>query len=122
MKAWILAAAALAGCGGALPDESVACADVFVEGLQVTVVSASTGALICDAAVTATDGAYHETLQPSHGPSSAPAPGPCDYIGAGERAGTYRVDATNGAATGAVEVVVTRDQCHVQTRSVTIRL
>lgn len=52
-----------AGCGGGLPgEEGVGCTEIFIFGLNVAVVSATTGAPLCDATVTISDGSYQETL------------------------------------------------------------
>jgi hypothetical protein len=105
------------GCGG-----PVACTLEFRLGLVVTVVNGATGAPRCDARVTITDGAYRETL------ASPPFPGTdggmnCSYEGAGERAGTYTVEASaDGIEKTLTNVVVTRDACHVQTQAITIVL
>jgi hypothetical protein len=123
LKKLCLAGALLAGgsgCGGALGGAG--CTDLYAFGLGVAVVSASTGAAICDATVTISDGAYRETLMPVQGvlPDGGLS---CAFEGAGERAGTYTIDAKSGSSEKTMEgIVVTRDACHVMERSVTIDL
>jgi hypothetical protein len=96
------------GCG---------CSDVAEPGLSVTVVDAATGARICDAIVTATDGSHTETLAPFGAGDN------CQYFGAYERSGTYAVEASSGGRTGSMpNVVVTGGTCHVSTRAVTVTL
>jgi hypothetical protein len=98
------------------------CTPNIVEGLAVLVVSEQTGEHVCDAVVTASEGAYSETLHPRSwaGISS------CLFMGASERNGTYRVRAeAAGFAPGTVsnvKVPLTEDGCHVQTVRTTIRL
>ena len=59
--------------------------------------------------VTASEGTFEERLQ-VQGEGAG-----CVYVGAGERAGTYRIEAVkDGYATAAEEnVVVGEDECHV---------
>ena len=101
----------LPGCG---------CSDIAVPGLSVTVVDAASGARICDAIVTATDGSHTETL------ALFGAGDGCQYFGAYERSGTYAVEASSadgGGRTGSMpNVVVTGGTCHVSTRAVTVTL
>jgi hypothetical protein len=97
-------------------NETHVCPAVAVVGLIVTVDDAATGAPVCDATVTATDGAYSETL-------SAFTAGACTYQGARERAGTYSITAVQGSRTATVDgVTVVSDGCNVVTRQVTITL
>ena len=58
-----------------------ACTAFAAAGLSVAVTNAATGQPICDASVTATDGAYSERLYE----------GACAFAGAVERPGTYVV-------------------------------
>lgn len=102
-----------AGVGAACAPTGVGdtnCTALFAYGLHVTVREDAMGSpRICDAIVTASDGDFEETLEPQ-GPASD-----CVYVGAGERAGTYRVEAAkDGYATVAEDgVVVAADECHV---------
>ena len=86
------------------------CTDIAEAGLTVYVLDQTTGAPICNATVTATDGTYTETLQ-----QTSPASG-CYYAGAYERAGTYDVTvAAPGYATSSQSgIVVPSGVCHVQ--------
>ena len=110
--------APLGGCGSG----SVSCSADFRYGLVVTVIDGATGARICNASVTAVDGAHQETL------GTFPllildGGADCIYQGAGERAGTYSVDARSDAREKLVSgVVVGHDQCHVIARQLTITL
>ena len=107
---------ALGGCGHAI------CTSEFRYGLAVHVVSAATGASICSAAVTAADDTYREALTRVQ-TLDADGGVDCFYQGAGERAGTYTVDAKIGGTEKMVAgVVVTRDACHVVPTAVTIDL
>ena len=73
----------LAGC---LPQfDGTACTDLFAYGVNATVTNATTGAPITDATLTLTEGTYTEVMQLI--PTG-------DYVGAGERAGTYTLTAT----------------------------
>ena len=105
---------AASGCGRA------ACSADYRYGLVVTVIRPSTATRICDATVTATDDGYRETLAVAQTSSDDGGAG-CVYQGAGERAGTYtiqvHVDSSDKVVGG---IVVTRDECHVIPRAVTI--
>ena len=103
------------GCGSG--PGGLACTDIYVFGLNVTVKDDATGTPICDATVTAVDGAYTETLQvQAFG-------GDCTYAGAGERAGNYTITATKSGFMNATQnAVVTADRCHVKGVEVPLRL
>lgn len=93
------------------------CPPVALVGLTVTVTNAANGQPICDATVTATDGAYSETLR-AFG---------CTYGGAYERPGTYVVRAVReGFAPveqGSVRVTRNDDACRsLEGAKVTIAL
>ena len=95
----------------------VACAAYAAAGLSVTVQNAATGEPICDAAVTASEGTYSESL---FGVA-------CTFSGAYERPGTYVVRASRGgfrpSEVGAVRVVMGDDECpHVEQTKVTVWL
>src|SRR5688572_23654555 len=87
-----LAGSAMSACA----PPPVSCTDLFAYGLTVIVTDSTTGERICDATVTVTDGAFAETLEP---PLQSET---CAYVGAGERAGTYRVEATKPEFVGDV--------------------
>jgi hypothetical protein len=99
-----------------VPLESSCTGDV-VEALALTVRD-ETGAAICDATVTASDGAFSAALQPSAGG------GVCVWSGLPERSGVYDVTVSKpGYATVTREnVVVTADRCHVKTVSLDVTL
>jgi hypothetical protein len=99
---------ALPGCG---------CSDEARSGLSVTVNDGATGAPICDATVVASDGDYSETLT-AFGQGDA-----CQYLGATERAGTYKIAVMSGGRTASqTGIVISSGVCHVEQRSVTITL
>jgi hypothetical protein len=104
-----------AACGGP-------CTADYRFGLAVSVLSRSTGARICDATVVISDGSYRETLAPGLFDSTAEAT-QCNYIGAGERAGTYTVVARAATSESTrTDIVVTEDACHVVPRTITLEL
>lgn len=112
---WVLLALLCPCCGG--ERTPVACPAYAAAGLGVAVSDAATGQPICDAAVTATDGAYSEPL---FGVA-------CSFSGAYERPGTYVVRATRqGFLPGelpSVRVVMGGGECpHVQETRVSIQL
>ena len=76
-----------------------------------------TGAEVCDAVVTATDGGYSEVL------SAGGTAQDCAYVGALERSGTYTLTAKVGVVFGTgPSAKVRSDECHVITENVTIDL
>ncbi len=77
----LLLAAAASSCDRGEPP--LACTAFAAAGLNVAVTNAATGQPICDATVTATEGAYSERL----------LEGACSFAGAIERPGTYVVRA-----------------------------
>lgn len=96
--------------------DSQDCSSVALLGLSVRVQDPS-GAEVCDATVTATDGDYSEVL------SAGGAAQNCVFFGAVERPGTYIVTAEAGGVTGTVPgVKVKSDECHVITEEVTVKL
>ena len=100
-----------------------ACTTDARPGLSVSVVDSVTGALVCAATVTATDGSYSETLRTLDPLSSADGGTQCVFFGAGERAGTYTVDATaEGRESRVTGIEVTRNDCHVIPREITLKL
>ena len=94
------------GTGGTTTDATQNCPSVYVYGITATVTDTSTGNRICDATVTLTDvndSSYTETLQ-ARGSGAD-----CRYVGARERAGSYKVDASkSGYQTASVTVTATR--------------
>ncbi len=100
----------LQGCG------SRDCTSVALSGLSVRV-QAPSGAGVCDAVVTVTDGDHSEVL------SAGVTKQGCVYFGAGERPGTYTVTAKAGDVIGTVPGVKVRsDECHVITEDVMVEL
>jgi hypothetical protein len=108
LTAATVAAGLSASCGA--PN----CTAELRNALVVTVRDA-TGSDICTAIVTAIDGNFRARLQ-----STGSSP-PCTYVGPPERKGTYaviaRVDGQSASTSG---IRVTGDQCHVQSRDVTL--
>jgi hypothetical protein len=97
-------------------SESHVCPAIAVDGLIVTVDDAATGAPVCDATVTATDGTFSETLAPF-------TVGACTYQGVRERAGTYSITAVEGSQTATVNgISVASDGCNVVPRQVTMTI
>src|SRR5438876_6759286 len=88
-----------------LPGQK-ACTALFAYGVSSSVTNAATGAPITNATLTLQDGDYTEVMQ------SFPTG---DYVGAGERAGTYTLTAqAPGFETKTIEgIVVTQGECHV---------
>jgi hypothetical protein len=112
---------AIALCSGQISCAQT-CTDDFRYGLSVSVVDRVTGAPICDATVTATDGTYSETLRilPDADVDGGTR---CVYLGAGERAGTYAIDARGeGRQSSTTGIELTRDACHVVGRAVRLEL
>lgn len=106
----IASGSGLAGC------TSTSCTTEARASLIVTVVNAA-GRRVCDASVTATDGAFSAPLSPNGDPTS------CTYDGPYERAGTYSIDVRSGPTAKRLDAVkVTADACHVRAREVSVVL
>jgi hypothetical protein len=87
----------------------------YDSGLTVRVEDAN-GRPLCDAVVVAAEGGYRETLDDK-------ALDDCLFRGAGERAGRYTLTVgKNGYRTSETTVQIERDFCHVQNKSLTVRL
>jgi len=100
---------AAGGCHTTVCDDSARAA--------LTVIVDVGGAPICDATVTAHDGAFSQVLMPL---GSAPT---CTYSGAYERAGNYTVDVVSGTHRKTVGgIVVTPGECHVNGIGVSVSL
>jgi carboxypeptidase family protein len=97
----------LAGCDHA-PEQRF-CTAVAVDALTVIVTDAATGQRICDATVTATDGAFSAELRLFELGQD------CSYSGPTERPGRYDVRVTRAGYEAVVrpDVTVTADECHV---------
>ncbi len=115
---FVVAALAAAGCqaerGGGGGDRGVACTEVFVYGVNVTVTD-DADEPVTEAVLTLTDGEYSETMEEL-------AEG--EYAGAGERAGTYTlVIEADGFEPATIEgIIVDEDECHVipEARAITL--
>jgi hypothetical protein len=99
-----------AGCGlfpgGWLPG-GTPCTALYAYGVSATVTNAADGSPIDNATLTLSEGGYSEVMQ-------FIVTG--DYVGAGERAGTYTLTATApGLESRTIsDIVVTADECHVR--------
>ncbi|MDB4993322.1 MAG: hypothetical protein JWM74_754 [Myxococcaceae bacterium] len=93
------------------------CTEEARSGVGIHVVRASDGSDVCDADVVLRDGKWEEHLATVPG-------GPCVYVGAYERPGTYRIEVTHASYIPAVVegVVVTQARCHVISEGVTVPL
>ena len=105
----LAAASPLTSCIGILrnpPPGGTVCTDLFAYGVSASVASAASDAPIAQATLTLREGDYSEVMQ------SFPNG---DYVGAGERAGTYTLIAeAPGFETKIIpDIVVTADECHV---------
>ncbi len=97
----------LGGCVINGLDLGAPCTNLYAYGVNVTLTNAVTGAPIDNATLTLTEGDYTETMQ------LVPTG---DYVGAGERAGTYTLTASApGFQPQTINnIVVTADRCHVR--------
>jgi len=88
---------------------------LYAYGVSAQVTDATTGAFIGNATLTLKDGDYEETMQYWFEGS---------YVGAGERAGTYVLEASApGYESKSIEdIVVTADECHVEGVAVMVKL
>jgi hypothetical protein len=110
----LLVLAAAASC---CDSGDFACTAFAAAGLSVTVTNAATGEPLCDASVTATEGAYSERLFQAG----------CAFAGAVERPGTYVVRAERAgfvaSEVGDVRVVMGGGPCpHVEQVQLAIAL
>ena len=99
-------------------DDQIYCTQQFVYGLNVIVLDATTGnPIFQDIEVKAIDGTYQEILELVPGLEYA-------FVGAGERAGTYVVTVTKAGyqTYTSAPIVLTRDECHVISQSLTVNL
>lgn len=118
VAATMVALVAAIGCGGGDSSSSAPCTLNNVDGVVVKIEDATNGHDVCGANVTATDGAFVETL-----PSIPQAGATCIYSGVQERQGHYRIDVTaDGYAPGFSFVDVAQGRCHVQQASVTVKV
>lgn len=106
----------LSSCISLLPRGDRACTLEFRYGVNSSVTDARTGAAITNARLTLTEGTYSEEM--------TRFPANNDYVGAGERAGTYTLTAeASGYVTKVIPgIVVTADECHVTGVRVDVQL
>lgn len=91
------------------------CTAQAISALVITVTQTPGGTRVCDAMVTARDGAFSEVLT-SFGDTTD-----CTYAGVYERKGTYSIDVMSAGTTKTIDgVSVTADDCHVITRHITV--
>ena len=114
----VLCCAALAAACGYVKtpvDPGVVCTAVAVSSLNVTVRDSTTGAAVCDAAVTALRVSERYELRRT---------GDCRYAGPEERDGVFEVRAARSGYEDATVpgVRVARDECHVIPVAVTVEL
>ena len=97
-------------------DDPVVCTDIFVYGINVTLTDAETGQPIEGATLTLTEGSYSETMESFLGSGQ--------YVGAGERAGTYTLtaEADGYESTTVTNIFVDADECHVIPVTLTVEL
>lgn len=118
LSALILCTTFLWVVGGCALLEPV-CTAQFVYGITAEVVDADTGEAISPASLRLEDldSDYEEVMMES-------PPGSGTFVGAGERAGRYRLIATAGGYTQRVldEIVVNEDVCHVIPVSLEVEL
>lgn len=112
----VLVAAAVSS--GACSSRTVSCTANLVASFVVHVEDAKTNAAICDATVTSNDGSQTQTLICNDNPSV------CECTGPGEELGTFHVTVTKPGYQQAETTVVVdkRDECHVITKDVTVKL
>ena len=116
----IVTAVGLAGCEAVkVPTDPVACTAIAVSSLNVTVRDAATGARVCDATVTAIQGAEQFELMRFPQPPDA-----CAYSGPWERPGVFelRVDRAGYESAAVSGIRVSADECHVIPVAVTVDL
>lgn len=124
MKKAILIALCLApGCGRSMEEPGRVCTDIYVHGLQVSVVDSVTGAVPASATLVVRSGEYVETrfgLRPPPGHASSAL----RIAAAGERAGVYDLTVRSTGYADWVKngVIVEHDGCHPIPVSLTARL
>jgi len=102
----VLGFAAACGC------HQKRCKDVALEGLSVRVVDQA-GSAVCDVTIEVRDGSHAET--------AILTPNQCNFSGAHERTGTYKVRAfRQGKVIAARTVVVAPGECNVKHTAVTL--
>jgi hypothetical protein len=106
---WLLRQGALLMAASCSPAGK--CTEEAEFGLTIHVVDSSNQEPICDAAVVAKDGSYSETLV-------HPGGSQCQYAGAIERSGTYRIKASReGYLPNSLDAVAVTKECHVNPQS-----
>lgn len=92
--------------GSCLGDQTTVCTPVILDGLSVTLTDAETGAPISGATLTLTEGEFSEVMRELNAGQ---------YVGASERAGTYRltIEADGFSPRTEENIVVTANVCHV---------
>ena len=107
----VVAVALTPSCG----EEPAQCNTMAAAGVAVTVTDSMSSDPICDATVTASSGAYEESL--------GPAGTACSYVGLWERPGTFAIEvAKTGYKSATRSVTVPQGECHVAQQNVAIAL
>lgn len=104
--ALLVVTVAAAACGGSDPVGTVACTDNIVPGIRATALNAATNADITSGAyLVVTEGTYRDSV----------GPGLSVLAAAAERTGIYsvRIGHPGYFAFTRLNVVVTKDECHV---------
>jgi hypothetical protein len=105
---FLIAVVLVVSCNSNDDDAGIACTEILVYGLTITVHNSETNQVITEGiTVTATDGNYSEVLELFPGQES--------FSGAPERAGTYTLTITGDAYENFTSdpVTVDADECHV---------
>jgi len=103
----ILCMIPLFACGIECPiTNGPVCTEVFVYGVNVTLTDTETGEPVTGATLVLSEATYTETMREIT---------PGQYVGAGERPGTYEltVEAEGFLPESRSMIVVTADECHV---------
>lgn len=106
---WVMVASLvlILGCPSNVlpPSGGIACTALFAYGINLTIRDTA-GNPVTGATVTLTDGQYSETMMEL---------GPGEYVGAGERAGTYSmlIEADGFVSKTVAGIEIDEDECHV---------
>lgn len=98
-----------------LPGNDIVCTLQYVYGVKVALTDVTDGEIIGGATLTLRDGVHREILRETM---------PGQYVGAGERAGTYdlTIEAEGYAPASRNLIIVMADACHVNPVNLSIEL